>query len=97
MIEIKKKFTQMINVSGRVQGVGFRYYTYNIALQLGIKGWVKNMPDGSVRIIASGSVDNVYNLITYIKKGPPGARVESVAVTDYPETAEEFNNFTIRY
>ncbi|HPG31688.1 MAG TPA: acylphosphatase [bacterium] len=90
-----KKFVQIATVSGKVQGVGFRYYIYNLALQLGIKGWVKNMPDGTLKAVLSGNIDKVYNIISYIKKGPPMSRVENVSVTDYPGD-EDFINFSIR-
>jgi len=87
--------TQVITVTGKVQGVGFRYYVYNLAQQLNIKGWVKNMSDGSVKIVAQGTIDNLYSLFAYIKKGPPLSRVDNALMTDYPED-DEFLNFTIR-
>ncbi|MBP7654203.1 acylphosphatase [Candidatus Dependentiae bacterium] len=90
-----KNFVQLVTVSGKVQGVGFRYFVYNLALQLGIKGWIKNMPDGTVKAVLSGNIDKVYNIITYIKKGPPLSRVDNVIITDYPED-EDFINFSIR-
>nr|WP_252892777.1 acylphosphatase [Lentilactobacillus otakiensis] len=60
--------TVKMNASGRVQGVGFRWATIQIAESLDISGWVKNEPDGSVSILASGSHENLDH---FIEKNPP--------------------------
>jgi acylphosphatase len=71
-----------IVVSGRVQGVGFRYSTLAAARRLGLAGWVRNSRDGSVEIIAEGRRDAVDELIAWCRHGPPGAHVDDVQCSD---------------
>lgn len=70
--------TVMVRVRGRVQGVGFRYWTQGEATQLGLAGWVRNEPDGSVRALLSGSDDGVAQMLERLRQGPPGAAVSDV-------------------
>ena len=70
----------IINVYGLVQGVFFRYTTRKVARRLGLTGYVKNMPDGSVYIEAEGPEDKINELLEFAKKGPKHAQVEK---TDY--------------
>lgn len=65
-------------ISGRVQGVGFRYSTQRQARRLGLDGWVRNDPDGSVSVVAEGPEPDIKSFEQWLKKGPPGARVETV-------------------
>ena len=81
-------------VEGKVQGVFFRKHTQQIAMQLGIKGFVRNQPDGSVYIIASGSLENIQQLIEWCKIGPRAAVVESVNINDVDE--QSFEKFEIK-
>jgi acylphosphatase len=67
-------------VRGRVQGVYFRAATQREARRLGITGWVKNRPDGSVEILAEGEEDQLKELIAWANRGPSAARVERVDV-----------------
>lgn len=67
-----------IRVSGRVQGVFYRASTRDKAVALGIKGWVKNEPDGSVYIEAEAEREKLDQLIDWCKKGPSRANVENV-------------------
>ncbi|HKI88828.1 MAG TPA: acylphosphatase, partial [Draconibacterium sp.] len=60
-----------INIKGRVQGVGFRYFTQKKANEFHIKGWVKNSPDGRVEIVAQGDETDVNTFIDHLKMGPP--------------------------
>ena len=76
------KTCKTITVYGRVQGVGFRYYTKLKADSLGILGFVKNQPDGSVYIEAEGEADAINELIALCRKGPPLARVINMKVAD---------------
>ena len=76
-------------VRGRVQGVGFRYFTHAAAVQAGVGGWVRNNPDGTVEIAAVGEPDTLVRLEQEIRRGPPGARVDQVAVRDDPAAAAE--------
>jgi len=76
--------TRAVNatVTGRVQGVGFRFTTQSVAIRLGLCGWVKNQPDGSVQTWAQGSSAAVERFLGFLEEGPPAARVLSVAVTE---------------
>ena len=69
-------------VSGRVQGVSFRWYTEEKARSLGVTGWVRNEPDGSVLVHAEGEDDAVDALVAWCRTGPSMARVTDVAVRD---------------
>jgi acylphosphatase len=69
-----------MNVRGRVQGVYFRASTQREAKRLGLTGWVKNRPDGSVEICAEGEEEGLKELIAWAQKGPTSARVERVDV-----------------
>jgi acylphosphatase len=69
-------------LSGRVQGVGFRYFTQRVAAQHGISGWVRNTPDGRVEIEAEADADAMRQFENRISVGPPGARVDHVDTTE---------------
>lgn len=71
-------------VSGRVQGVGYRYSTVNEAQRLGVNGWVRNLPDGRVEAVFEGSRTVVEEIIHWCHKGPTAAVVKEVAV-EYEE------------
>jgi acylphosphatase len=82
-------------VSGRVQGVGFRYATVDAAVRIGVRGWVRNMRDGRVEIVAEGSRDQLGELVAWCRRGPTLARVSSV---EHAEVAgdEELAGFQVR-
>jgi len=82
-------------VSGRVQGVSYRASTAAKARQLGLAGWVKNRPDGSVELEAEGPPDQVGALVTWCHHGPPAARVDLVAVEELAPVGDE--DFDVRY
>ncbi|WP_205685439.1 acylphosphatase [Bacillus salacetis] len=66
-----------LNAEGRVQGVGFRYFTKNKADELGITGWVKNLDNGSVEIEAQGTATSIEEFATFVKNGAsPASRVD---------------------
>lgn len=67
-------------ISGRVQGVSFRWCTEERARSLGVAGWVRNEPDGSVLVHAEGEDDAVDSLVEWCRTGPSAARVRHVAV-----------------
>lgn len=85
--------TVRLVVEGRVQGVGFRWFTRSIAEAFDISGSVRNRPDGSVEIVASGSADNLASFREQIELGPDGARVDRVNAEEMPD--ERFAGFTI--
>jgi len=80
-------------ISGRVQGVGFRYFTEATAQREGVAGWVRNLPDRSVEVVAEGDAEAVERFERAVRIGPPGARVDRVDVDNsYPAAGEtEFN------
>lgn len=79
-------------VSGIVQGVFFRAHTSNAARSLGLTGWVRNLPDGRVEIIAEGKQDKVDVFVRWCEKGPPTATVDEVTV-DWEPVSDEFEGF----
>lgn len=89
-----KKITAVI--SGRVQGVGFRYYILNKAEMLGISGWVANTSGGDVKTVAEGEEDRINDFLLYLRKGPPGARVENLDYKIENTGGGEFSGFDIR-
>ncbi len=82
----------IILVQGRVQGVFFRDHTQKWASALGVCGWVKNLADGQVEILAEGERDRIEDLIRLVRKGPPLSLVENVDVewTDYKGSYDDF-------
>lgn len=67
-----------LEIRGRVQGVGFRWYVVDAARELRLAGWVKNRSDGNVELAAAGGSDALARLEAAVSAGPPGARVEEV-------------------
>lgn len=86
-------------VHGRVQGVAFRYYTVRRAGDLGVNGWVRNLPDGSVEGLFEGLFEGaepaVTALVEWCRQGPPAALVERVEIRN-SAYAGEFADFSIR-
>ncbi len=82
-----------ITIYGKVQNVGFRYYTNKNARTLGIKGFVKNMPDGSVYVEAEGDADIMNTFLEFCKNGPSWSRVDKINVQEAPE--KNFGDFRI--
>jgi len=82
-------------ISGRVQGVGYRFSTLNMAQQLGVTGWVRNLPDGRVEAVFEGAPEKVEAAIRWCHQGSAAAMVQAVAVER--EQPEGIRDFTIRY
>jgi acylphosphatase len=82
---------------GRVQGVGFRWYVLNHALSLGVRGWVRNTPDGDVEIVALASPATIEKLDELLARGPPGARVLEVLRTDIQHEVVDGKSFAIKH
>lgn len=83
-------------VKGRVQGVGFRFFTVEAARRLGVDGWVRNTVDGDVELEVRGAKEQVDGLIEAVRRGPSSARVSTVRVNGI-EAGEDAPGFRIRY
>ena len=70
-------------ISGKVQGVGFRYWMKNLAINNNINGWVKNKNTNEVEALLLGKDKNVDELIKLVRKGPSSARVENLSIQNY--------------
>jgi acylphosphatase len=86
--------TISITISGLVQGVYYRQSTKEKALELGVSGVVKNLPDGNVHILATGTADQLNELVHWCKQGPAHAKVSSVQVE--PLDRQVFMSFVIQ-
>ncbi len=83
-------------ISGRVQGVGFRWFTRGTADRLNLVGWVKNLPDGSVLCEAQGSPDLLEDFLGQLREGPAFARVSDIEVEDLPVMRSPESSFDVR-
>lgn len=84
-----------LRIEGRVQGVFFRASTIEKATGLGLRGWVRNCPDGSVEAVAEGTRKEIDELVSWCGHGPPGARVQRVDL-EWEEFQGEFQDFRVR-
>lgn len=82
-------------VRGRVQGVGFRHFTTQTARSAGLNGWVRNEPDGTVRLVAEGDRTDLEALLQQVKEGPRTARVDGVQAT-WHDATDDFDAFEVR-
>ncbi|MBZ0306759.1 MAG: acylphosphatase [Anaerolineae bacterium] len=80
-------------VHGRVQGVNFRAYTRLFARELGLVGWVRNRPEGTVETVAEGAPDMIMTFLEFLYEGSPSARVDRVEFTRTPIQDAEFTSF----
>jgi acylphosphatase len=71
-----------LRVTGRVHGVGFRWYIRTEAERLGLSGWVRNQPDGSVELAVDGPEDARQELLAAVRRGPPSATVDRVEAAE---------------
>ena len=83
-------------ISGRVQGVFFRANTSRKAKELDITGWVRNLPDGRVEVLAEGDDKKIDEFIKFLHKGPPSAKVEDVEIKEQ-DYKGEFSDFIITH
>lgn len=88
----KLQISKRVVVHGAVQGVGFRYSMCGQAESLGVTGWVRNRGDGTVEAVVHGDPVHVDEMIAWVKKGPSGAQVTDVEISD---GEGEFNDFSI--
>lgn len=86
--------TKRIIVHGKVQGVGFRYFTRDVGKILGLTGDARNLPDRTVEIIVEGNAEKIADFIEEVKRGPVLARVDHVDVEDIPARGG-YHSFTI--
>ena len=82
-------------IHGYVQGVFYRASTRDAALRLGLKGWVRNLPDGNVEAVFEGPVEGIRKAIEWCREGPPGARVVKID-ENWQKYTGEFEGFDIR-
>ncbi len=82
-------------ISGRVQGVSFRYYTRQSALKNGVTGWVRNLPDGRVEALIEGEERAVEATVDWCRSGPEWGLVEQILI-DKRQLSGKFESFTIR-
>jgi len=85
-----------IKISGRVQGVGFRFYVQKQANILGLKGWVKNAVSGDVHIMIQGEEAVIETFIDYLWIGPTRSRVTEIVKVKM-QVVKEFSSFVVRY
>ncbi len=85
------------NVTGRVQGVSYRFFTRDEASRLGLAGWVKNLPDGSVEVRVRGPAGKVETLRRRLYEGPPLARVEAISEEELDAGEPLPEDFEIRF
>jgi len=70
-------------IHGRVQGVGFRWFTHDAAAREGVHGWVRNLADGSVEVFAEGEIESLRRLEAAVRRGPASARVETFETEEH--------------
>lgn len=90
-MRVRRRFV----ITGRVQGVGFRYFTHDAALREGVGGWVRNLPDGGVEAEIEGEIAAVDRVEAALRRGPSSARVDHVIV-DEQTPQERTIDFFIR-
>jgi acylphosphatase len=89
------RLARLYVVSGRVQGVGFRFFVNRAASIEGLHGWVRNLPDGRVEIRAEGESEALERFERHVRHGPPSSRVEEVDTTDVAATGHD-TGFSVR-
>ena len=95
-IEVNQKMQRYILISGVVQGVGFRHFTRQNAMRLGVHGYAKNLPNGKVEVVAEGDKATLDEFVKILWKGPPASRVEDVKVEARPHSGE-YTSFGVKY
>jgi acylphosphatase len=93
VVSLRMRVARHYVVSGRVQGVSFRFFTYEAAVREDVRGWVRNQPDGTVEILAEGDEESVRRFEQFVRRGPALADVTHLAVT--PVNDRGHTSFTI--
>jgi acylphosphatase len=83
-------------VNGWVQGVGYRYFVVNKAFALGLRGYVRNLRDGSVEVLAQGTRPNLERLLAMLQRGPASAEVNDIR-THWGQPTEHLSGFHVRW
>lgn len=83
-------------ISGKVQGVAYRAYVQDAATELELEGFVQNLSDGTVEVIAQGNPDILKEFVEYLHEGSLGAKVDSVAI-DWSTPKKVYDDFSIKY
>ena len=94
-VQMKKSRVRLL-IKGVVQGVFYRASTQEMAMNLGLKGWVRNLPDGSVEAVFEGPADKVKEAVEWCRQGPPGARVSGIN-EKWSDHIGEFRDFSVKY
>ena len=82
-------------ISGEVQGVFFRASTRRMASEIGVKGYIRNLPNEMVEVVAEGRKPQLDRLIEFCRRGPEGAKVDEISI-EWGKPKNEFTNFTVR-
>lgn len=91
------KIAKLFKITGRVQGVGYRYFCYNNALKLNIYGYTKNLADLSVECLAIGEKDDIEKYYSILLKGPAMSNVLNIYVENIDKDKFKYNSFSINY
>ena len=92
----KESISVRLLVTGKVQGVYFRFNMQQVAMKNSVVGWVRNLPDGNVEALLEGNKEHVNQVVQWSKIGPENARVDEVK-TDYGQYTGKYKDFIIRY
>lgn len=92
----KESISVRLLVTGKVQGVYFRFNMQQVAMKNSVVGWVRNLPDGNVEALLEGNKEDVNQVVRWSKIGPENARVDEVKI-DYGQYTGEYKDFIIRY
>jgi len=92
----KESVIKHLKIEGRVQGVGFRYFTRKTANKYAVSGWVKNMDDGTVEAVLAGNERAVLEMMDKLRDGPSPARVTGMEEIPTDESADDFQSFIVR-
>ncbi len=91
----EQQVRKRVRIAGRVQGVGFRWFTLSAARRDSVVGWVKNLPDGSVLCEAQGGAAGVESFLRVVGEGPPHGRVDRVTVEEMDVAVEAESEFDV--
>ena len=86
----------VLRITGRVQGVGFRWFVERAASRYGVRGYVRNLQDGSVEVLAQGTTAALEGFRRELREGPPASRVDDIQVTQLP-VDQKLMGFELRF